>query len=1097
MLGRLGSGGMGEVNLGFDPELDRKVAIKVLRADRSRGTDGDNQERLLKEARAMARLDHPNVVAVHDVGVHLGRVFVAMDLVEGETLAAWRQRTNARWREVVDVFIAAGRGLAAAHRRHLVHRDFKPDNVMIDAGGRVRVMDFGLARPHGETSISATKPLVLVESGAAAGTLGDSLVGTPAYMAPELLAGVGAGTKADQYAFCVSLWETLYGQRPYAGDSLAELVTNVIDNVRQPPPSTARLPRWLRNLCERGLDHDPERRFESMDALVAALRRGHAASRRRTATLGLAVIAAAAAGLEGARRLDRAGRVEACEAQGRSIAEVWNPERQRALHQSLVSTGVRHAETTSDKVMGWLDAHADDWAAARTSACLRADVEGTWAADLYERSRWCLLRRRVEMDTLVAALVQGEGRVADRAVSAAASLPGIDSCLNTDVLSRLPSPPTRGRERITAIHGDLARATARLMTGAYAEGLALARNATAEAADLDSPPLSASARLLTGRLLARTGEYESAEHELEEAFFIATDAGSDELALDAADALTYVVGARLERHRDGRRWSRLAKATRSAVPDPLGLHRAQSLQDRAAVEMSAGEYDEARAALEQAKAIREKALGPEHPSVATTAADLGNALRRLGRYDASTRLHERALAIREQALGREHPDVGQSLASLGNAHFERAEHDEAAAKYRAGLGILERALGAEHPNVARVSLNLAHAERARRNYPVAREIYERVLERQEEAEPDSAFTGYVLGDLADLVRVMGDPEQAKSLSERALAIKEAALGPDHPDVATMLDNSGVLYLDTGDHAEARSRFERALRIREASLGPEHPDAALSQINLGLVDASAGEHEHALARQQRALEIRRAALASDHPLLAEAHVNVASGLTYLRRYEEARVEYEHALEIQERRFGGDSPRLVQVLLGLANAHERLDRSAEAVTIAERALAPALRPRPPAPSRQGSVRTRPLPVGCRDRAPRPRGRPTRGGRARRRRAQASRADRALADRTRLALTSDRRVCPSQCRDRSALLDLAEPASEPGALAARYGNAFCTSKWPATRGDSATMVCIWMKYDGAPLPGVWPPTIPISLPFLSKTPPPDEPGFTLNQS
>ena len=212
ILGAVGRGGMGEVYAAYHPDLDRKIALKVVHE--AGAESAERRARLLREARAIARLSHPNVVVVHDAGTVDGRVYIAMEFVEGETVDAWLRAGSRGWREVVDVFIAAARGLAAAHAAGIVHRDFKPQNVMIGRDGTVRVMDFGLARlaeePPDCPDVGATGPATRPRDGDEDGRA----VGTPAYMAPEQFRGEAIDARADQFSFCVALHEALFGIRP-------------------------------------------------------------------------------------------------------------------------------------------------------------------------------------------------------------------------------------------------------------------------------------------------------------------------------------------------------------------------------------------------------------------------------------------------------------------------------------------------------------------------------------------------------------------------------------------------------------------------------------------------------------------------------------------------------------------------------------------------------------------------------------------------------------------------------------------------------------------------------------------------------------------
>jgi len=282
--GPVGAGGMGIIYAARDRQLDRLVALKMLRAVEAGEVLETLQARVLREARTMARLAHPNVVAVYDVGVLDGLVFVAMEFVEGGNLTDWLKSKSRGWAEVLDVFLPAGRGLAAAHAAGIVHRDFKPDNVLIGKGGRVRVTDFGLARLAAAPSVGVPHECPKVQSPPVASLTSGLLVGSPAYMAPEQMRGQQADQRSDVFSFCVALWEALFGERPFAGETLNELERTIGDGALRQPTGDRQVPRWLMSSLKRGLAAHPSERYDSMDALLARLEQGRsspAASRRR------------------------------------------------------------------------------------------------------------------------------------------------------------------------------------------------------------------------------------------------------------------------------------------------------------------------------------------------------------------------------------------------------------------------------------------------------------------------------------------------------------------------------------------------------------------------------------------------------------------------------------------------------------------------------------------------------------------------------------------------------------------------------------------------------------------------------------------------
>ncbi|MEM9455332.1 MAG: serine/threonine-protein kinase [Myxococcota bacterium] len=313
ILGTLGRGAMGTVLKAFDRKLDRRIAIKVLH----RGTDGRHAKRLLREAQAMAKLSHPNVVHVYEVDEVEGQMFVVMELVPGQTLREWMRsppqpQKRRSWKECVEVFLQVGAGLAAAHARGLVHRDFKPSNAIIDEDGRARVLDFGLARQVDRLGFEEQTTNVL---GAQADpgldlslTRTGTVLGTPAYMPLEQMQGREADARSDQFSFCAALYEALYGERPYEGDSLAGLVISMRNGMVRRPAAGARVPRRLRRVLLRGLAAEPEDRWPSMEALLDDLRRVLVPGYKRW--LALAVVGSLlAAGFGLARYVDEEGRV--------------------------------------------------------------------------------------------------------------------------------------------------------------------------------------------------------------------------------------------------------------------------------------------------------------------------------------------------------------------------------------------------------------------------------------------------------------------------------------------------------------------------------------------------------------------------------------------------------------------------------------------------------------------------------------------------------------------------------------------------------------------------------------------------------------------
>ncbi|MGB1277004.1 MAG: protein kinase domain-containing protein, partial [Nannocystaceae bacterium] len=408
----LGEGGMGIVYSAYDKELDRKVAVKLLRR-----TDGgeDGHRRMQREAQAMARLSHPNVVQVYEVGFYEGQLFVVMEFVEGQTLRTWCRAKSRRWQEVVRVFSEAGRGLAAAHHAGLVHRDFKPENVLIGDDGRVRVLDFGLARAH-EVDDAPTGPDAgvfelseMAESHASASssafasrlTRSGTVLGTPAYMSPEQHMRQPADARSDQFSLCVALHEALAGERPFDEDNRAVLVfAKQTGQVREWPRERTKVPKWLRRAIGRGLSPHPVERWPSMAPLLAELGRVRAGTRRRWLWAGLAVVAVASVVGFGVAK-SWAAQSELCSGSEAERSRLWSVPRQGRVRVAMTLADSTVAEQAWPAVSEGVQAYTDEWVAVHREACEATNLRREQSRHLYNLQLQCLERRRGQLDALL------------------------------------------------------------------------------------------------------------------------------------------------------------------------------------------------------------------------------------------------------------------------------------------------------------------------------------------------------------------------------------------------------------------------------------------------------------------------------------------------------------------------------------------------------------------------------------------------------------------------------------------------------------------------------------------------------------------------
>jgi tetratricopeptide (TPR) repeat protein len=849
VLSRVGAGGMGVVYAAYDPELDRKVALKVLATSTGSAASSDTRSgSRLREAQALARLSHPNVVAVYDVGTFEGRVWLAMEFVAGRTFAEWMRAEPRSWREVLDVLRPIAVGLAAAHASGLVHRDVKPDNVMLAAdvdGGRARLMDFGLARAAASTDVP-TEGSDAVETPHV--PRASARAGTPGYMAPEQWLGLPADPRTDQFSFCVMLWESLFTQRAFAGETPAELAASVLAGNLRPVARDQAAPGWLRRAVRRGLERDPAARHSSMLALLEAIDRGRGRARRRTAlaVLGAALVLGVAA--LGIRAAARASRVAACEAEGAAIAEVWNPEVRDGLHEALAAAPVAYATATADKVMPWFEAHAETWRRTTTAACLATEVEATAKPELLDRARWCLEARRMELQAVLEQLGRGGAKATERAVNMAASMPRIEPCGDPEVLARMPAIP-EARDRVHAIRRELQRAAAMASAGDHASALTLSKEVEVQARDVGWPPLVAAAQARMGHELDASGKFAEAEAKLSEAYFTAAAADDPGLAADVADALAFAVGVRLERFAEGLTWSRHAELARTRLVDPGGVDEARHLATLGNIRSASGALAEAQALHERSLEIRERVLGPEHPETAGGLNNLANALFRSGELERAGQLYQRACDVMEASLGPEHPTVATCLVNLASIVNATGSPERAGPLYDRALAVLEGSLGATHPSVASVLVNRAHLKVRAKELDPAAAMYSRALAIWEGSLGDvhPLLTHPLLG-LSEIARQQGRTADAVALAERALALlPDDKSQPDLAAAARFGLAQSLWMADGGLHARALAEQARAYHVERGAAGAQ---------SLAEVDAWLATHPASVTGARGAADVAR-------------------------------------------------------------------------------------------------------------------------------------------------------------------------------------------------------------------------------------------------
>jgi len=788
---RLGEGGMGVVYAAYDAELDRKVALKLLRGQ---GDDAEGHARLLREAQAMARVSHPNVIAIHDVGSFRDRVFMAMDLVEGSTLYHWAKEKGRPWAEVARAFLDAGRGLAAAHAAGLVHRDFKPQNVLIGRDGRVFVTDFGLARmaeagAREETvAADASERETEVRSPLDTSLTGDGVVlGTPRYMSPEQHLALSVDARADQFSFCASLYWALWRTHPFDPVQLAERARQLREAgagararsgmrgapgsspIRE-PPSQPRVPARLRRAVMRGLALEPEKRFPGMEPLLSEIGAAlHPPSRQ------VALAAAALAGVlvvgGGAWAYRDRAQSQLCSGGAAEIGGVWNPAVAAGVQSGFAAVTPERGPELSRQLVMALDGYAVRWAQAHREACEATRIRGEQTETTLSLRMTCLDRRRKELAALVRLLERPDAALVDRAIDATQGLSAIGQCGDLDALAQVgrPEDPAR-RASLEKLEEQLARVAALRNFGRYPEGLEEARAAVAVSRALAFKPLEAQARLELGWLLDYTGDQPAAMLELHEALRLAEAGRDDVTKVRVACRLSYMEGYRNLDFTRGVDWARLSLA----MLDRLGADRYPELDSGAnnilgLVQMRAGKLREALAAFQRSLS----------PIKSSTGADL---------------LRARALA-----------NIAVSRGALG-------EYREAVSDGRLAITHFERLRGPDHPVLV---------------------------------EP--------LQNVAEALRQVGRLDEALASADRALRLAETKLGRDHPTTGDVLDTRSDVLLEQGRAREALVDAERAQAIHRAKGAPVAEAFSLNTI--GRAQLQLGRVPEAIASLERAASLQ--------------------------------------------------------------------------------------------------------------------------------------------------------------------------------------------------------------------------------------------------
>ena len=871
ILEAVGAGGMGVVYAAYDKTLKRKVALKVLRPDLCGAAR--SKERLLREAQAMAKVSHPHVLQVFEAGIFEDRVYLALEFVAGTTMSEWLRSPRSR-SEILDVIEQAGMGLAASHRTGIVHRDFKPSNIMIGEDGRVRVSDFGLARGarSGDPTADADADDEDADGEDADGEDADGprkrpplrfdeqnltrtgfMAGTPAYMAPEQFLGQKGDAHSDQYSFCLVLFESIFGRRLPVQRIVSQLRTATMDHaihlaedldqttrtvqaaVTSGPPSAEtyrsgdnfvrksivqpakqqQVPRWLRRIVLRGLSTVPEDRFPSMDELLEALRRGPV-KRRRIVLIAVGAIALALLVLFSSLFLrdepeDTSMR---CARQATArIAETWNDDTRAAVESALLATGRSYAGATVQGIARAVDRYAERWMAEYVDTC-RAPRSDRQSAEFSAMRMTCLERHRQSLGALSRVLTQIDADTVHQAFETTQSLGDVGECRDLRALMSRQQPleSEAAREELLAIQAELAEVRVLERLGSYEAAGARIAELLARADRLAYRPVQAELLLEQGRIAADTGKLRESEKSLRLAIAVAEESGDDMYKTHGFIELVELVGLRLTRIDEGRLWAELSRSALARVGAPAALS--------ASLDNNIGSLDY-----------------------------------RSGRFPESLEGHRRALEKWQAIVDADDPRVSETHDRIAATSLALGELDQARHHFDQALESRKRVLGAEHPhladslsNVGTVLLALDAPEQAQEYFQQA---YDRRVESKVEDNPGMAL---LLTNLGNTWLALEELEKALEYHERALALEQKVYGENHMDVATSLNNLGVLLAAAERFDEAGQRYRRALAISTDILRADHPLIAEILVNHGDLHLLLGEPARALEAFQRALRI---------------------------------------------------------------------------------------------------------------------------------------------------------------------------------------------------------------------------------------------------
>lgn len=816
----LGAGGMGVVLKAYDPRLKRNIALKLVH-----GATPTENKRLVREAEAMAQISHANVVAVYDVGEFGDHVFVAMELVDGVDLRGWLQaHEDAHFTEILRLYRQAARGLAAVHEAGLVHRDFKPDNVLVSHDGRVLVTDFGLARggewrpatQHVQSPGSLHEPL----------TVAGAIVGTPTYMSPAQWKGEACNERDDQFSFCAALYESLFGHSAFPGDDWRALRDAVLAGDFREPPTT--LPVAIRDAIARGLSSDRGQRHTDMYALIEALQWDPTKRRRwRFRSAIAAVLAATTASLLVA---GYAAHRQSCAYQAsRQLAEAVDLD---AVERAFVSSERPYLVESWQRLRPSLETYQEHWVAAAARVC-RVRSKGSSDVQLATlRQQVCVEKQLQDLSESVKVWAHGDVRALGVAHDRFLELEPPDHCLTNGAFREWGADWMLDERRLTQVRAALNRiAESNAAQFDERRALTLAEEAVALADASGEPAVIGAAKLELAQAHINARDPAAAEgvvRELREKSSPARLVGRNELVLE-------LVQAHLHQYR-GRYAEAEAAATRvierSLIEEPLTA--AEAYRVRAAARSADAKLGAAVQDGERAVALERKYRGPRHPRVAAALRSLGIAHWKNGDLDAAEAAIREAVSIQRESVGADHPQLVSLENDLAIVKLESDDLEGARRSFEHVLAVRKAQFGDDHPALATSYNNVGVVYLRMGEVDAAMDAFEHSVQLREKYWGESsAKLISPLNNLTDVQVLAGRPEAALVPNARALAIAEASFGSDHVRTAQIRLNRAELLAATGTFEEAERLALDSLAIVEERLPADHPNVRWARLSVGV------------------------------------------------------------------------------------------------------------------------------------------------------------------------------------------------------------------------------------------------------------------------